>query len=177
MDWRSSSARPVRWAQTDVERCAGNRNSLALGRESADQGRDCCNIRRIGVDHRSRRTTGTSQEAPTSGCGAIASANQKRLEGSEVIKHFLQRALCCPCGRQKVLALGLCLTCYTLRRQDKAHYAGNREKVLTRDGYRCRIPGCQIAGNQKRTLAFCHKVPGNSQPSYFVPRPQVLRKY
>lgn len=64
--------------------------------------------------------------------------------------------------------------CYALRRQDKAHYAGNREKVLARDGYRCRIPGCQIAGNQKRTLAFRHKVPRNSHPDYFVPRPRFF---
>jgi hypothetical protein len=85
-----------------------------------------------------------------------------------VSKHVLQRALCCPCGRQKVLALGLCPTCYTLRRQDEAHYAGNREKVLARDGYRCRIPGCQIAGNQKRTLAVHHRAPGNSHPSLMI---------
>ena len=38
-----------------------------------------------------------------------------------------------------MLALGLCGTCYTLRRQDKPHFGGLREEVLRRDGYRCRV--------------------------------------
>jgi hypothetical protein len=31
----------------------------------------------------------------------------------------VQLALCCPCGRPEILALGLCATCYTLKRQDE----------------------------------------------------------
>lgn len=30
-----------------------------------------------------------------------------------------QRVMHCPCGNTKVLALGLCATCYTLKRQDE----------------------------------------------------------
>jgi len=39
----------------------------------------------------------------------------------------------------KVLALGLCATCYTLKGQDEEHFGGLREAVLERDGYRCRV--------------------------------------
>jgi hypothetical protein len=44
----------------------------------------------------------------------------------------------CPCGIAKVLAKGLCSTCYTLRRQDEEYFGGHREAVLKRDEYRCR---------------------------------------
>lgn len=33
-----------------------------------------------------------------------------------------QRSMHCPCGRDKILAHGLCATCYTLRRQDDQHF-------------------------------------------------------
>ena len=34
------------------------------------------------------------------------------------MENAVQRPLCCPCGRAEILALGLCPTCYTLKRQD-----------------------------------------------------------
>jgi hypothetical protein len=40
----------------------------------------------------------------------------------------------CPYGNAKVLALGLCATCYTLKRQDEEYFGGLREAVLERDG-------------------------------------------
>ena len=54
-------------------------------------------------------------------------------------KKDLQRALHCRCGNLKILAHGLCATCYTLKRQDEEYFGGLREKVLERDGYRCRV--------------------------------------
>jgi hypothetical protein len=30
------------------------------------------------------------------------------------LKKGVQTAICCPCGNEKILALGLCATCYTL---------------------------------------------------------------
>jgi hypothetical protein len=33
------------------------------------------------------------------------------------VKAGVQRALYCRCGNEKILALGLCATCYTLKRQ------------------------------------------------------------
>jgi HNH endonuclease len=72
----------------------------------------------------------------------------------------VQLALCCPCGRPEILALGLCATCYTLKRQDDEHFGGLREAVLDRDGYRCR--GCGAPGHEKRSIIVHHRVPGVS---------------
>lgn len=73
-----------------------------------------------------------------------------------------QRVMHCPCGREKVLAHGLCATCYTLTRQDAEYFGGNREVVLTRGGYRCRVPGCTTLKRGKRSVAVHHRIPGNS---------------
>lgn len=50
-----------------------------------------------------------------------------------------QGVLHCPCGREKILANGLCAICYTLKRHDTEYFGGLRETVLERDGYRCRM--------------------------------------
>jgi hypothetical protein len=50
------------------------------------------------------------------------------------LKKGIQTAICCPCGNEKILALGLCATCYTLKRQDAEYFGGLREQVLERDG-------------------------------------------
>lgn len=71
-----------------------------------------------------------------------------------------QRALCCPCGRTDMLALGLCATCYTLKRQDEEYFGGLRKKVLERDGYVCRV--CSASGHGKRSIVVHHRVPGTS---------------
>jgi hypothetical protein len=72
----------------------------------------------------------------------------------------VQLALCCPCGRPEILALGLCATCYTLKRQDEEYFGGLREAVLDRDGYRC--PGCGAPGHEKPSIIVHHRVPGVS---------------
>ena len=71
-----------------------------------------------------------------------------------------QRVMHCPCGNAKVLALGLCATCYTLKRQDEEYFGGLREAVLERDGYRCRV--CDASGRDKRSIIVHHRVPGKS---------------
>ena len=71
-----------------------------------------------------------------------------------------QRALHCPCGRRKIVANGLCPTCYTLKRQDEEHFGGLRELVLARDGYRCRV--CDASGRDKRSIVVHHRIPGKS---------------
>lgn len=71
-----------------------------------------------------------------------------------------QISMHCPCGRAKILALGLCSTCYTLRRQDEEYFGGLREAVLARDGYRCRV--CDRPGQGKRAIIVHHRVPGKS---------------
>ena len=76
------------------------------------------------------------------------------------MKHTAQGVLHCRCGREKVLAHGLCGTCYTLKRQDREHFGGLREAVLERDGYRCRV--CDASGRDKWSITVHHRVPGRS---------------
>lgn len=72
-----------------------------------------------------------------------------------------QLAMHCRCGRESVIALGMCSTCYTLRRQDGEYFGGLREAVLERDGYRCRV--CDAPGTGKRSIIVHHRVPGQSR--------------
>jgi 5-methylcytosine-specific restriction endonuclease McrA len=60
-----------------------------------------------------------------------------------------------------LLALGLCATCYTLKRQDDAYFGGLRETVLKRDEYRCRV--CGRRGGEKWSLAVHHRLRGRSE--------------
>jgi len=76
------------------------------------------------------------------------------------MKQGTQRAFYCRCGREKILANGHCATCYTLRRQDRRHFGGLRERVLERDGHACRI--CGASGRGKRSITVHHRVPGRS---------------
>ncbi len=71
-----------------------------------------------------------------------------------------QRVMHCPCGNAKILALDLCSTCYTLKRQDEEHFGGLREAVLERDGNRCRV--CDASGRDKRSIIVHHRRPGKS---------------
>ena len=50
-------------------------------------------------------------------------------------------ALYCRCGNEKIIALGLCATCYTLKQQDEEYFGGLHEAILERDGYCCRVCG------------------------------------
>ena len=77
------------------------------------------------------------------------------------MKRNRQTVMHCPCGKSKVLALGLCATCYTLKRQDEEYFGGLREMVLERDGYRCRV--CDASGRDKRSIIVHHRVPGKSE--------------
>jgi hypothetical protein len=45
-----------------------------------------------------------------------------------------QRALYCACGRDSILAHGLCPTRYTLKRRDASYFGGLREEVLKETG-------------------------------------------
>jgi 5-methylcytosine-specific restriction endonuclease McrA len=44
--------------------------------------------------------------------------------------------------------------------QDEEYFGGLREKVLERDGYRCRV--CDASGRDKRSIIVHHRVPGKS---------------
>ncbi len=73
---------------------------------------------------------------------------------------LVQRSMLCRCGNAKILAHGLCATCYTLKRQDAEYFGGLREMVLERDGYRCRV--CDGSGRDKRSIIVHHRMPGKS---------------
>ena len=77
------------------------------------------------------------------------------------MKKGTQQAMHCRCGHPKILAVGLCSTCYTLKRQDEEYFGGLREAVLKRDGHRCRV--CGKPGGRKRSLAVHHRVAGKSE--------------
>src|SRR5271154_5106630 len=72
-----------------------------------------------------------------------------------------RHAMKCPCGREKVLAHGLCASCYTLKRRDAERFGGLRDQVLKRDGYVCR--GCGAQGRTKRSIPVHHRKPGVSE--------------
>jgi hypothetical protein len=88
--------------------------------------------------------------------------------GDVEMARLVQRSICCPCGKDKVLALGLCATCYTLKRQDEEYFGGQREAVLTRDGNRCAVPGCTTLKRGKRSIAVHHRKQGNSDPKLMI---------
>ena len=70
-----------------------------------------------------------------------------------------QRGMFCPCGRSEILALGLCSSCYSMKRQDEENYGGLREAVLDRDQRRCRA----CPNIERRKLCVHHRVPGVSR--------------
>lgn len=80
--------------------------------------------------------------------------------GCRQVREPVQVAMYCRCGRERIIANGMCGTCYTLRRQDEAYFGGLREAVLERDGHRCRV--CDAPGGGRRELVVHHRVPGKS---------------
>ena len=66
------------------------------------------------------------------------------------------------------MALGLCATCYQLKRQDEEYFGGKREEVLVRDGHRCAVPECTTLKRGKRSVAVHHRMPGNSDPKLMI---------
>ena len=73
-----------------------------------------------------------------------------------------QKVLFCPeCGGQPAVA-GFCTPCYARHRHSARYFAGVREEVLLRDGYRCQ--GCG-AGNQRPVH---HRRPGIHEQNWLV---------
>lgn len=82
------------------------------------------------------------------------------------MRKLAQRAMHCRCGNAKIIAHGLCWTCYSLKRQDEAYFGGLREKILERDGHLCRV--CAELPEVNRLCSgqppsVHHRVPGVSK--------------
>jgi hypothetical protein len=100
-------------------------------------------------------------------CSSSTSTTLRR--GQREVKRIrtgVQRALLCRCGRGKVLALGMCATCYTLKRHDEEYFGGLREQVLKRDDYCCRV--CGAPGRGKRAIVVHHRRPGVSKMALMI---------
>lgn len=67
-----------------------------------------------------------------------------------------QTALWCACGRDRIEGNGQCSTCNRRARLSREKFAGHREEVLERDGYRAQCCGV-IEG-----LLVHHRRPGRS---------------
>ena len=94
-----------------------------------------------------------------------------------------QPALFCPCGAGPAVR-GLCRTCYAARWRSSCRFGGRRERVLARDGGRCRVcgSGAKLCVHHRRPgrhetrclitvcrachacLHRCHQVPGQAPP-------------
>ena len=61
--------------------------------------------------------------------------------------------LCLLCGASDLCARGLCRKCYNDTYHDDSHFDGLKERILRRDGYRCRV--CST-----KTNVVHHRRPG-----------------
>lgn len=68
-----------------------------------------------------------------------------------------QARLFCLCGETRLLASGLCASCYRRHAHSRRSFAGHREAVLDRDRHRC--CGC----GSERKLVVHHRRPGIHQ--------------
>ena len=85
-------------------------------------------------------------------------------QGTDVRTFARQRVLFCHCGQFTLYAAGKCLRCYSRDKRNERHYAGLREVVLKRDGYRCRTcPFTPTAEGERRLLVVHHRQPGVSE--------------
>lgn len=87
------------------------------------------------------------------------------------MKRLAQRSMHCRCGNAKIIAHGLCWTCYSLKRQDEENFGGQREKVLKRDGYRGRVCA-ELPEVAWLCVGQCpgvhHRVPGVSEKHLMI---------
>jgi hypothetical protein len=68
-----------------------------------------------------------------------------RLELLEEIRTAGQLALLCQCGKAVELKrLGCCRSCYDRRQHSLRFFGGLRERVVRRDGFRCRACGASL---------------------------------
>ena len=76
--------------------------------------------------------------------------------------HARQRfLLCLVCGSDELCARGLCRRCYDAAHHDEAYFSGCKERVLARDGRRCRVDGAP-------TDVVHHRQPGVDRDEWLI---------
>lgn len=75
-----------------------------------------------------------------------------------------QTALLCGCGSAEVVCVGMCAVCYRRARLSRERFDGQREAVLFRDGYQCRVCG----DSDPRHIVVHHRGPGRNRVRLFV---------
>ena len=76
--------------------------------------------------------------------------------------HSRQRYLCClVCFSDELCARGLCRKCYDAAYRDESYFSGCKERVLARDGRRCRV--CSLT-----TAVVHHRKPGVDQDEWLI---------
>ncbi|MGH9622714.1 MAG: HNH endonuclease [Bryobacteraceae bacterium] len=73
-----------------------------------------------------------------------------------------QRNLFCPCGRGLPAIAGLCRPCSRAAAYSRQRFAGLRDQILERDGFRCRA--CGASGR----LHVHHRQPGVNEPDLLI---------
>ena len=76
--------------------------------------------------------------------------------------HSRQRfLLCLVCGSDELCARGLCRSCYDAAHHDDSYFSGCKERVLARDGRRCRVDGVA-------TEVVHHRKPGVDRDEWLI---------
>jgi len=82
------------------------------------------------------------------------------------LKKGVQTAICCPCGNEKILVLGLCATCYTLKRTCSRVSWYFRRVTVRHD--RCSASGTKLRVSSFATSRFTKR--SASGKSFLRPR-------
>jgi hypothetical protein len=76
--------------------------------------------------------------------------------------HSRQRFLCrLVCSSDELCARGLCRSCYDAAYRDESYFSGCKERVLARDGRRCRVCG-------EATRVVPHRQPGVDRDEWLI---------
>ena len=76
--------------------------------------------------------------------------------------HSRQRFLCClVCSSDELCARGLCRSCYAVAYRDETYFSGCKDRVLARDGRRCRVCG-------EVTRVVHHRRPGVDRDEWLI---------
>jgi hypothetical protein len=108
-----------------------------------------------GIMGREIRYNGFVSPAPSPPASSTSSRSHPRAALRK--RPVRQKPLFCACGAGTPAVAGLCPRCYRAKARSRFYFAGYRDAVLLRDGFRCR--GCGAG----KTLCVHHRAPGISE--------------